>query len=467
MLSQSRQLDVLFLLVTVGVVISTLGLLVSPYYQYTALPIMVLIGLIFLTVYPAIGLYTVVFLIPFGAYRAIGDVKIIWVLSLWLLIVMFGKLLFQPQYRNKLKLNSFFVLMLFFLVSFVSALLSEYKEVAIESLLKLAAAYLFIALNLFFFSEKKDFFHILPKVLIFSISIGSFLSVLSHFMGLRLFEDDNVETFRRAVGGTKDPNTLALIILFGLPFIFYWMHSTKSLLSKTIAAIFIIANIIAMYISYSRSGFLMMSLLLIILFYYYFLRNMKSNTISIVLAISILFMGGGIYYITTSDSAYVEHLQNISDTKRDKSIGRRYSYILVAKEAIIEAPILGHALGTFPEIYGKTRYTLQYERVGKTLKRYAHNTYLEVAVGTGILGLCIFLWLILKTIKNFWQAMKIFLMHNQIEQANLTYAYLTSFASICLYLSLYSDIYQKYLLLSIPLSQIALNFSSNFENKQL
>lgn len=444
---------------------ATLVLLVSPYYQFAVLPVFLLISLVLFTIYPEAGLYVVIFLIPFGAYRALGNVKIIWGLSLWLLIVMSGKLLFQPEYRKRLQLNSFPWLMLFLATSISATLLSEYKEVAIENLFKLLAAYLFMALNLFFFAEKKAFFTILPKIIIFSISIGASLSVLSHFTGLQLFEESNVETFKRAVGGTKDPNTLALIILFGLPFIFYWMHNTQSILNKIIAIVFIIVNMIAMYISYSRSGFLAMSLLLAVLFYYYFLRNMKANVIGIILVIVPLIMGV-IGYQINSDSMYVERLKNITDTRDDKSIGRRYSYILVAKDAIQEAPFIGHGLGAFSEIYGKTNYTLEYAREGSSLKRYAHNTYLEIAVGTGMIGLILFVSIILKTIKSFRRAMQNFVIHQQIEEANLVCAYLISFISICLYLGLYSDVYQKYLLLGIPLAQIALNFSQNGEDKK-
>ena len=209
-----------------------------------------------------------------------------------------------------------------------------------------------------------------------------------------------------------------------------------------------------------------MILMLVFLSYYHYIRHINAKSLGFMAAIVILVLVTA-YSLVKTDELYSKRLQNITNTTQDNAVGRRITYLIVGWREFIKAPFLGHGTGTFRELYSKTIYAAKYARKGHTLRRYAHNTYLEILIGTGITGLIIFLLVLRRAFKNFWVAAKVFIQNNQKNETEIIYAYIFSFASVSLYLLIFSDIYHKYMLLSIALSQIALRLSQQekIENK--
>ena len=92
-------------------------------------------------------------------------------------------------------------------------------------------------------------------------------------------------------------------------------------------------------------------------------------------------------------------------------------------------------------------------------QRYAHNTYLEFLIGSGILGFLLFLIILMITIRNFLKSRKNFLLQGRQDMVSLVSSYQLSFVSLIIYLLIFSDMYHKYLFVSLALSQVALNLS--------
>ena len=145
--------------------------------------------------------------------------------------------------------------------------------------------------------------------------------------------------------------------------------------------------------------------------------------------------------------------------EQDRAIIRRASYILASWRFIKEDPFLGSGPGTFRDKYSRSSYAQKLVSQKKDKRRFAHNTYLEVLIGTGLIGFGLFLGLLLQGLKNFSKAKKRLMADRQEENAYLVGSYRLAYISLMVYLTMFSEPYHKYLLLSLPLSQVALNLS--------
>ena len=143
-------------------------------------------------------------------------------------------------------------------------------------------------------------------------------------------------------------------------------------------------------------------------------------------------------------------------SKEDTSLNRRAAYIGVAMKAFIERPVFGTGPDSFYHIFAQTPLARISELTGEPLGRYAHNTYLEILVGTGLSGLFIFLVILGKSLITFTQVTKRYRYAGQIEKAHLVSSYRLFLFLVLLYLVIFSESHHKFMLLGLVLSQISL-----------
>lgn len=143
----------------------------------------------------------------------------------------------------------------------------------------------------------------------------------------------------------------------------------------------------------------------------------------------------------------------------DFSLGRRTSYLYVARDAFLQKPLLGWGTGVFMHVYENSEQAKAFTRKGYTNRRKAHNTYLEFLIGSGIIGFALFMALIIVAWKNFRRAITNFRQAGDPVSAIQTATFRTAFISLLLFLVLFSDMYHKYLLLSLGVSCGALRLS--------
>ena len=159
-------------------------------------------------------------------------------------------------------------------------------------------------------------------------------------------------------------------------------------------------------------------------------------------------------------NSYWNRLYSLSSSA-DTSIGRRTAYLHVGWDAFKEDPILGAGPGTFIKLYGESMQSRRFRSKDGSYERYAHNTYVEVLTGTGLLGLAVFIAIIAVTLRNFLLARKYFALRGEENMVSLTGAYGISFLSLILYFMFLSALNYKYFWLSLAISQIALRLSRN------
>lgn len=451
----SVRVEIFLFLIVIAISVS---LLATQYYKYAILPGLITLFLFLIARFPQFGFYLFVFLIPFHAYRGLSEtyqfLRIHWFLAFWLLIVMLFQLLIKKMIPVRLKSNLWPWFLIFFVINLITALMSEYYLTSFTNLFLLSAAYLFIAISLFFISLE-DYYKTLPLIIVVSISISTLLGIIGYKFNIPLFSQTITMpgAYKRSFGTSTDPNDLSLMIIFALPILVHFFFTAKSFFKKNLTFILIIINIIGVMLTFSRGGALILSLILILLFIKYMYKSSPIYLGFAVLLVAIIILIPSII----SPSLYWSRIRSVADTKREDSIARRVAYLYVALDAFKKNPIFGTGPRTFRDIYARSKYAPQYD--GEMSRRYAHNTYIEILIGTGTLGLIVFCVIIWLALKNFQLAKKKYQLYGDKYMASIIGAYQLSFISVLLYFFIYSMMYHKYFLLSLALSQIALRLS--------
>ncbi len=416
-----------------------------------ALPLALLL-LPLLARYPETALYAIIFLIPFGAYRQIGgSVRIHWLLAMLLLGIAAWQLLRSKQLPKSLFSPAVPCLFFYLTANVLAAPASRHPATAWHTTMLLAAACLFVLL-LLFFADEKGYRRTIPSVLIASVSLGSLLALTGFGLHVNLFaEKVAAGEFTRGVGGSLDPNNMAIMIIFILPFVLHRLFTVRTMGGMLLYLALLILNLAGLVTTYSRGGLLALVLLLILMAWEY-RKKFRLYHLGFIqfIAMAIFLLA----WATVPESYW--HRQSSLIRENDFSLQRRASYLTVGWEAFKKHPLLGNGPGTFRDIYADSVMGAVFERKDSTRRRYAHNTYLEVLVGSGLLGLTLFLVLLAVTLASFSRARAIFLAGNDTETAELTGCYRIAFVVLAIYLFIFSELFHKHLLLSIGLSQVAL-----------
>lgn len=433
----------------------SLWLLAGPYYLFALIPGIGLLLLFLLGLKPEIGYYLILFLVPFSAYRGFVEgaqfLTVSKIVGFWILILLIVVTLLKKQVTVNLKSNLWPWLSLFLVVNVISLLLSEHGLTALDSLRQLMTALSFFAVSLIFLGIKTMRKN-LPAILITSISIGAALSIIGYVFNIPLFamnvESDSV---KRAVGVAHNPNHFAAFVIFSLPLLTHLFFTSAGRSVKIIAALLFVMNIAAIVLTYSRGGALVLSIVLILIALSN-IRRVRPRLLGLIASVV------GISIVVTLllvPSSYWLRQKSVTDTA-DTAIGRRVSYLSVGWDAFKQNPVFGSGPGTFREVYAGSRHALHYADTIEQYRRYAHNTYLEVLIGTGLFGLLLFVACIIRGFLNFHTAGRSLHMKGLFDALSLVKAFRLSFVSVLLYFLLLSSVYHKYFWLSLALSQIAL-----------
>jgi putative inorganic carbon (hco3(-)) transporter len=442
----------------VSLVSVSMFLLTGPNYRLAVIPALSVPFVFLIWRRPYIGFYAILFLTPFDeftvlseTYRFVTVPKIIGVLTVIVLLLHY---LVSHNHNYDIRSSLWKWMLAFWLVSLVSALFSDYYFNSFNTLRRFITGYAFFLMALAFLSEE-DFRKRLPALIIFSTSVGVLLSIFGYFTKSPLFLLSVRSEFSRITGGAGDPNEFAMMIIFALPLFAYMTGRIKTRFMKLVTALFFSLSIVAVINTYSRTGAVIMltTLLFIAIQYMRFLRPKTSGFVF--LGLTVLIIGA----FTVIPDSYWNRQKTMTDRETDFSVGRRFSYLVVAYDNFKKHPILGTGPGTFRDVYGTSRWTLKYERDNESPKRVAHNTYVEVLAGSGLTGLCFFMLIIAAALRNFFTAWKRARKAKDLEMENLIMANIISFwviLSAFLFLSIY---FHKYFWLTLATSQVCQRIS--------
>jgi len=214
--------------------------------------------------------------------------------------------------------------------------------------------------------------------------------------------------------------------------------------------------------TFSRSGFLIMIISSALLMHHY-RGYLRPRILGFVLLLGLF---GFVLTIFTVPANFLDRQLSLL-TWESGSLNRRASYLIVGADAIAQNPLLGSGPGTFKYIYGDSETSREHSYRQSDRARRAHNTYLEVLVGTGIVGFVLFIALNIRAVQNFRVAERMFLARGDVELANLAASQRIGYLTLLLFLLTYSELNHKFMLLSLVLSQGAIYFALRQSENQM
>lgn len=394
--------------------------------------------------------YAIIAAIPFFRWRQlpVGNIKIDWVLMGMLLLIITPLLATRHAPSWRLRSNLWTPWALFLLLNGIATLLSPYPEQAQSGMIMLLQGTVFMMVIMLMVNER-GFETYLPWTIGISMAASGGMAALGYFFGVELFLHEGA---KRAYGGSISANNLALMSVFTFPIGVYWAvygHNRWVRLSGIGLAALMVLSVIS---TESRGGFLNLMLVASLLGLQYRKRFHPRYLGLVVGAAGVL----AVLFVVATPKEFVERqLTLVEEGTQDKSVNRRSHYVKVGLEGIQERPLIGWGPDVFKKIWVNSIDTRWFDMV----ERPAHNTYIEVAVGAGVPGLVLFLFILLRAYLNYRQAEKMLMEHGLEEKAHLVGAVRLSIVAIALYFTIKSGLEHKYFLMSLALSQCALMYA--------
>ena len=254
------------------------------------------------------------------------------------------------------------------------------------------------------------------------------------------------------MGLTIGSNNMALMGVFTMPLLVHWMLYAKNRKSTITAVLLLIVNILGVISSASRGGFLSLAIITLLLLFE--LRHrFHPRYLGLVIVVTGIVM---VSVISVVPERYFQRQQTImKGSEADRSTKRRKGYLVVGWNSIKKHPLLGTGTFSFRKVWVNSEMTKYFDME----ERPAHNTYLEILVGTGIIGFFFFMMLLWQTFSNFTKARRLFSNAGLHSMASLASAYRLSFVAVTIYFLFKSGLDHKLFLLSVPLSQVALTLA--------
>lgn len=405
--------------------------------------------------------YAILFTIPFFRFRQIGDLffaKVDWILTAVLLLFITVGLLLAKQFPVRIRSNIWPPLVLFLFVNLLASAVSPYPQDALSGMIVLAQGLIFILICSLMLDDR-GITSILPWVLGISVSLNAAMAVLGYALHVPLFIDEETG---RYFGGTVGANNMALMSVFCFPILVNQLAYAKTGAIRLLAAVLVVLLLVGLVVSESRGGFVTF-LFVSALVAWSFRTHLRPHYLGL------FFAGAGAVLMVMLVSVPDDYWQRQSTLQMlglaatestdhlrgDAALDRRAAYLVVAGDAFTEKPILGHGTSAFAEIWFRSTESDAF----KDERRPAHNTYAEVLVGSGLIGLILFLALLWVVLQNYLRAERYLASIDDTRGLHLCSSYRIAFLSIVAYLFLKSGIDHKLFLLSLPLSVAVLGYA--------
>jgi len=206
--------------------------------------------------------------------------------------------------------------------------------------------------------------------------------------------------FRRAYGILGGPNFAALKIVVIVPLTWFLYLQTTRPIIKIILIAGIVLQSVAIILTFSRGGVLVLSTILMLLILSSVRKRLLKSVLLVTACLSASFFIAKDFGILPIEALLTRFglgvFSRFESAAEFPLFQNRFEIALTSLRMIADNPILGVGLGNFSKRYPE--YSL-----GK-LALTAHNGYLEVAATMGIVGLMSYLWLCWETLRNIRKA---------------------------------------------------------------
>ncbi len=275
---------------------------------------------------------------------------------------------------------------LFLVLSFVSAVFSANKGLALDALKTYISLYLLMALVIAFADTPRRITLLLYALA--ATSLGSALLLfLDLFAGISIAQADAATTartsegFDRSSGGSDyNPTTAASMLLTGV--IFALVHALESPKLRMVMLATLAIGTMAVILSFARSAVVGYAIIVLLLMWRY--RKEKLLPLALI---------GGMFALLLAlpfiPAEYWERIGSIfGGSGGDWTLGRRLSYNIIGLDLLWKNPFLGVGPGNFPHHFIDPEY--RYLPGRTLLGRELHNMFLSVSVQLGLASLSFF-----------------------------------------------------------------------------
>jgi len=243
------------------------------------------------------------------------------------------------------------------------------------------------------------------KAILLGIAAGNLVMVsvgIAEFMsqgGSLIMRLEDSQEFRsgwaslHSGGGTY---STYLITLF--PFLLWLMVEWRKWWVKALAIILAVANLFSLYITFQRGAWVAFVMMVVAAI---FLIPIRNWTKGLCLVIFLIVVGSGLCLAPTQTLIHEEKIEGLGQLILDpeKTIGRRFTTWRVSLGYLMENPVLGAGFGRRSP-YKKYDY---YKRKEAGLYWHAHNTFLNLGLELGLLGLLAFIFLLSRLLWLGWR----------------------------------------------------------------
>lgn len=251
-------------------------------------------------------------------------------------------------------------------------------------------------------------------LLLILLSVASSLFAFYQYktgMGLR----DPIEGIIRVSGFTHNPNVLATELVLVIAIVISLYAALKLIWAKLFLLIALLIVTGGIILTFSRAGFLGLSIVLFLSFWRFYFRNNKRP--SVLIFSTLIFVLVFFVIIPFIPQSYWQRMQTIANTS-EVAIRGRIDAFKVGIKMMLDYPFIGAGYNYFMyEFWERIHTTAVVETRGTLL--HAHNLFINTGAESGIFSLFFLLLLIFYTWRDLRKSQALFLRSGNVLFSNL------------------------------------------------
>ncbi|THB75660.1 MAG: hypothetical protein D6B25_11600 [Desulfobulbaceae bacterium] len=365
------------------------------------------------TVIQNIFLISVIFLIYVRPYEEVSFLESFQLTRIFVVLALVGCLLnsFYRRYHSEsiIRENTVKWFIALQIISVISVFFSIWSSNSLDRILSTNTkiVIVFFILSSLIYSRKQLLLFL--NTIYVSVSLFSIRVIVAYQQGQYVIDSETKRIAGIGTLGSDDPNDIALVLSMTVPIgLFFVLKSSGKLKVFYFALLCII--FVALAATGSRGGLLGL-VMGVTVFFGLLYRKQKIKFLSVML---VLFIS----LITFLPGAYKERFMSMLDTSEYSYSDDQYGRINIWRRsvaALMQRPI-GYGMGNSIIAEGK-----QKEREGTSGKwMVVHNTFLQIALELGIIGLFVYLMFLYSSFRN-----GLFVLRESIENLDKEYVLLS------------------------------------------
>jgi O-antigen ligase len=258
----------------------------------------------------------------------------------------------------------------------LSIIISENKEEATISSLKIIVLISVFLSSILAFKSLKNPFIYLSRVIVFILLIEVLFTIITYLIPI----------YGDFTGISMNRNISTFSILLKVPILLYYFSKLEiNSFFRPYIILFEILTIFSIFILESRAGIVLIFLIYFSLFFYK--AYSKRRLIFLLLLALISFLG----FVSSMSNYLNKKALNPTELLQDESLNYRVDYYINSLKLFKSNPIFGHGIGSWKI------ESLQFQDYNDSTilsPYYVHNDFLQILMELGLIGLALYLFIL-------------------------------------------------------------------------